>query len=61
MKSYGVIIQMKPLQGYFHMVLFIWYKVLTFEFVVEILRCNHSNETSSAVLSDSTIHSNEGQ
>ena len=31
MKSYGVAIQMKPLQQYFHMVLFIEYVVLTFE------------------------------
>ena len=29
MKSYGVTIQMKPLQQYFHMVLFIYYVVLT--------------------------------
>ena len=31
MNSYGVTIQMKPLQQYFHMVLFIYYVVLTFE------------------------------
>ena len=30
MKSHGVTIQMKPLQQYFHMVLFIWCVVLTF-------------------------------
>ena len=30
MKSYGVTINMKPLQQYFHMVLFIEYVVLTF-------------------------------
>ena len=29
MKSYGVTIQMKPLQQYFHIVLFFWYVVLT--------------------------------
>ena len=46
MKSYGVTIQMKPLQQYFHMVLFIWCGVLTFESVDEILWCDHSNETS---------------
>ena len=40
MKSYGVTIQMKPLQRYFHMVLFIENVVLTFESVDEILRCN---------------------
>ena len=31
MKSYGVTIQMKPLQQYSHMVLFISYVALTFE------------------------------
>ena len=56
MKSYGVTIQMKPLQQYCHMVLFIWYVVLTFETVDEILWCDHSNETSSAVLSHYTIY-----
>ena len=48
MKSYGVSIQMRPLQQYFHMVLFIEYVVLTFECVDEILWCYHSNETSLA-------------
>ena len=56
MKSYGLTIQMKPLQQCFHMVLFIWYVVLTFESVDEILWCDHSNETSSAVLSHGTIY-----
>ena len=56
MKSYGVTIQMKPLQQYFHMVLFIFYVVLTFESVDEILWCDHSNETSSVVLSHGTIY-----
>ena len=55
MKSYGVTIQMKPLQQYFHMVLFIEYVVLTFECVDGILWCYHSNETSLAVLSPGTI------
>ena len=50
-KSSDVVIQIKPLQQYFHMVLFILYVVLTFESVDEILWCYHSNETSSAVLS----------
>ena len=50
MKSYGVTIQMKPLLQYFHMVLFIWYVVLTFVSVNEILWCYHSNETSLALL-----------
>ena len=40
MKSYVVTIQMKPLQQYFHMVLFIENVVLTFESVDEILLCN---------------------
>ena len=51
MKSYGVTIQMKPLQQYFHVVLFIYHVVLTFESVEKILRCDHSNETSLVVLS----------
>ena len=55
MKSYGVIIKMKPLQQYFHIVLFFWYVVVTFESVDEILWCDHSNETSSVVLSHGTI------
>ena len=54
MKSSGVTILMKPLQQYFHMVLLVLYVVLTFESVDEILWCDHSNETSSAVLSHST-------
>ena len=44
MKSYGVTIQMKPLQQYFHMVLFVLNVVLTLESVDEILLCDHSNE-----------------
>ena len=56
MKSYGVTIQMKATEQYFPVVLFIMlYKVvLTFESVDEILWCDHSNETSSAVLSHDT-------
>ena len=38
MKSYGVTIQMKPLQQYFHMVLFVLNVVLTLESVDEILQ-----------------------
>ena len=56
MKSYGVTIQMKPLQQYFHIILFIKYAVLTFETVDEILWFDHSNETSSAILSHGTIY-----
>ena len=37
MKTYAVTIQMKPLQQYFHIALFIWCVVLTFESVDEIL------------------------
>ena len=55
MNSCGVTIQMKPLKQYFHMVLFIQYVVLTFESVDETLWCDHSHETSSAVLSHGTI------
>ena len=54
MNSYGVTIQMKPIQQYFHSVLFIQYVVLTFESVDEILWCYLSNATSSAVLSHGT-------
>ena len=46
MKSYGVTIQMKPLQQYFHIMLL--YVVLTFESVDAILWDDHSNETSSS-------------
>ena len=56
MKSYGVTIQMQLLQQYFHMVLFLYYEVLTFDYVNEILWGDHSNETSSAVLSYGTIY-----
>ena len=56
MKSYVVTIQMKPLQQYCHMVLFIEYVVLTSESVDKMLWCYHSNGTSSAVLSHSPIY-----
>ena len=50
-------IQIKATEQYFPVVLFIMlYKVvLTFESVDEILKCDHSNETSSAVLLHGTI------
>ena len=49
--------EMKPLQQYFHMVLFIQYVLLlTFESVDEILWCYHSNETSLTVLSPGNIY-----
>ena len=56
--SRSVTIQMKTTGHYFPVVLFITlYKVvLTFESVDEILWCDHSNETSSAVLSHGTIY-----
>ena len=56
MKSYGVTIQMKPLQQYFRMVLFIQYIVLTFESVDVILWCYHSNKTSLAQRLQGTIY-----
>ena len=56
MKSYSVTIQMKLLQQYFHMVLFVLYVVLTFKSVDEILWCYHSNQTSLAGLSHSSIY-----
>ena len=37
MKPYDVTIQKKPLQQYFHMLLFVLYVVLTFESVDETL------------------------
>ena len=42
MNSYGVTIQVKPLQQYFHMALFTQYVVVTFEPVDEILQCDCS-------------------
>ena len=42
MKSYGVTIQVKPLQQHFHIVLFISSVVLTFESVDGILWCDLS-------------------
>ena len=54
MKSYGVTVQLKPLQQYFHMIL-VLSVVPTFESVYEILWYDHSNETSSAVRSHGTI------
>ena len=58
MKSYGVTIQMKATKQYFPVVLFIMlYKVvLTFDFVDEILKCDHSNESYWAVLSCGTVY-----
>ena len=49
---------MKATEQYFRVVLFIMlYKVvLTFESVAEILWCDHSNESYSAVLSCGTVY-----
>ena len=56
MKFFGVIIQMKALQQCFLVVLSIEFVVLTFESEGDILWSDHSNETSSAVLSRGTIY-----
>ena len=47
MKPWFVIIQMKAIEQYFHVVLFImlYRVVLTFRFVYETLVCDHSNES----------------
>ena len=51
-------IQMKAIEKYFPVVLFIMlYKVvLSFDFVDEILKCDHSNESYWAVLSCGTVY-----
>ena len=58
MKSYSVAIQIKVIQQYFPVVLFIMLckVVLTFESVDEILQCGHSNQSYSAVLSCGTVY-----
>ena len=58
MKPYCVTIQMKAIEQYFHVVLFIMlYKmVLTFKSVDETLVCDHSNESYRAVLSSGTVY-----
>ena len=45
MKSYDVTIQMKPLQRYFHIVLFVLQAVLIFESMHEILSYGYLNKT----------------
>ena len=57
MNSKSVTIQMKAIEQFFPVVLFIiLYKVvLTFESVDEILKCDHSNESFSAVHSCGTV------
>ena len=58
MKSLSVTTQMTAIEQYFPVVLFIvLYKVvLTFEPVNEILKCDHSNESYSAVLSCGAVY-----
>ena len=55
----GVTIQMKAIEQYFPVVLFIApYKVaITFEFVDEILKCRHSNESYWAILFCGAVYS----
>ena len=58
MKSLSVTIRMKATEQYFPVVLFIMlYKVvLTFEFRDEMLKCDHSNESYSALLSCGAVY-----
>ena len=58
MKSLSVTIQIKAIEQYFPVVLFIMlYKVvLPFESVDEILKCDHSNESYLAVLSCGAVY-----
>ena len=58
MKSSGVTIQMKNTEEYFPVIMFIMlYKVaLTFESADEILKCDYSNESYSAILSSGTVY-----
>ena len=58
MKPWSVTIQMKAIEQYFHVVLFIMlYKVvLSFKSVDETLVCDHSNESYCAVLSCGTVY-----
>ena len=58
MKSSSVTIPMKATEQYFPVVLFImlYNVVLTFEFVDEILKRDHSSESYWAVLSWGTIY-----
>ena len=50
MKSYGVTIQMKPLQQYFHTVLYFYYVVLTFPAVDQILWCNQAKKVVLSIM-----------
>ena len=48
MKSYSATIQIKPLQQYFNIVLFISNAILTFDSMDEILQCKHSQNLFSS-------------
>ena len=50
------ILKVKLQLQYFLMVPLTYFVVLTFESVVEILRCDHLNETSPAVLSHGSLY-----
>ena len=58
MKPKCVTIQMKAIEQYFHVVLFITLckVVLAFKSVDETLVCNHSNESCQAVLSCGAVY-----
>jgi len=57
-KPYNATIQMKAIEQYFHVVLFIMLNkvVLAFKSVDETLVCDHSNESYWAVLSCGTVN-----
>jgi len=57
-KPYNATIQMKVIEQYFHVVLFIMLNkvVLAFKSVDETLVCDHSNESYRAVLSCGTVN-----
>jgi len=58
MKSWSVTIQIKAIEQYFPVVLFIMLckVVLTFEYVDEILKCDHSNKSYWTVLSCGAVY-----
>ena len=58
MKSLSVANRLKATEQYFPVVLFIMlYKVgLAFQYVDEIRKCDHSNESNRAVLSCGTVY-----
>ena len=57
MKPLCVTIQMKAIEGFFHVVLFIkLYKVVLTLFVDKTQVCNHSNGSYTTVLSRGTVY-----